>query len=48
MWPNAGLLTPGTTTVKQQALDDGLFRFSLEVIHPIFKQVYFQTGVFNG
>ncbi|MFT6908055.1 MAG: hypothetical protein ACJAS1_004743 [Oleiphilaceae bacterium] len=41
-------LTPGTTTVKQQALDGGSFRFSLDVIHPIFKQVYYQTGVFSG
>ena len=42
------LLTPGKTTVKQQASDDGSFRFSLDVIHPIFKQVYYQTGIFRG
>jgi len=42
------ILTPGKTTVKQQALEGGLFRFSFDVIHPIFKQVYYQTGVFSG
>jgi len=42
------LLTPGKTTVKQQALDGVSFRFSLDVMHPIIKQVYYQTGVFSG
>ncbi|MEX1033438.1 MAG: DUF4166 domain-containing protein [Cellvibrionaceae bacterium] len=41
------LLTPGTTLVRQAALVDGRFQFSLEVRHPILGLVYYQVGSFG-
>jgi len=41
------LLTPGKTIVKQQALDAGGFRFSLNVNHALLGRVFHQVGEFR-
>lgn len=40
------LLTPGMTTVLQQDLGGGQFRFTLDVEHPMLGQLFYQDGVF--
>lgn len=42
------LLTPGRTIVKQKALADGAFRFSLDVDHRLLGKVFRQVGVFES
>ena len=44
--PLPSLLTPGTTTVHQQDLGGGQFRFTLEVLHPLLGEMFYQNGVF--
>lgn len=44
--PIPSLLTPGKTVVRQRALDDGSFEFSLDVRHPLLGQVFYQIGNF--
>ncbi|HEB27859.1 MAG TPA: DUF4166 domain-containing protein [Porticoccus sp.] len=41
-------LTPGRTTVKQTALDNGEFRFDLEVVHTFLGRMFWQSGVFKA
>jgi hypothetical protein len=41
------LLTPGKTIVKQQALNAGRFRFSLQVDHALLGRVFYQVGDFS-
>ena len=41
------LLTPGKTIVKQQALNAGRFRFSLNVNHALLGRVFYQVGDFS-
>lgn len=41
------LLTPGTTTVMQKALDSERFQFSLDVVHPLLGRVFYQLGTFQ-
>lgn len=40
-------LSPGKTTVKQKALNDGEFQFSLTVKHSLFGRVFYQVGTFR-
>lgn len=40
-------LTPGKTIVRQRALDDGNFEFSLDVNHPLLGRVFYQVGEFT-
>lgn len=44
--PVPHILSPGTTTVVQTALDDGSFRFQLDVVHPLLGRVFRQAGSF--
>ena len=41
------IISPGKTTVCQEALSEHRFRFKLEVVHPIVGKLYWQMGVFN-
>ncbi len=41
------LLTPGKTVVKQKAINDRKFEFSLQVIHPWLGLVFRQVGIFE-
>lgn len=41
------LLTPGLTVVKQKALGNHTFEFSLSCDHPFLGRVFWQTGVFE-
>ena len=40
------LLTPGTCRVVHTDLGDGLFRFDLDMIHPLWGHTFHQSGVF--
>ena len=40
------LLTPGTCRVTHTDLGDGLFRFDLDMIHPLWGHTFHQSGVF--
>jgi hypothetical protein len=40
------LLSPGVTHVEHIDLDHGWFRFTMTVTHPLFGEVFFQTGRF--
>ena len=40
------LLTPGTCRVTHTDLGDGLFRFDLDMIHPMWGHTFHQSGVF--
>jgi hypothetical protein len=40
------LLSPGVTHVEHIDLGHGWFRFTMNVMHPLFGEVYFQTGRF--
>jgi hypothetical protein len=38
--------SPGVTHVEHIDLDHGWFRFTLAVTHPLFGEMFFQTGRF--
>jgi hypothetical protein len=40
------LLTPGTCRVTHTDLGEGLFRFTLSMVHPLWGETFHQTGVF--
>ena len=40
------LLSPGVTHVEHVDLDRGWFRFTMAVMHPLFGELFFQTGRF--
>jgi len=40
------LLSPGVTHVEHIDLDHGWFRFTMAVTHPLFGELFFQTGRF--
>jgi hypothetical protein len=40
------LLTPGTCRVVHTDLGDGLFRFDLDMVHPVWGHTFHQSGVF--
>ena len=40
------LLTPGTCRVVHTNLGDGLFRFDLDMVHPLWGRTFHQSGVF--
>jgi hypothetical protein len=44
--PVPALLTPGTCRVTHTDLGDGLFRFDLEMVHPLWGRTFLQSGVF--
>ena len=44
--PVPALLTPGTCRVTHTDLGDGLFRFDLDMIHPLWGHTFHQSGVF--
>lgn len=39
-------LTPGTCRVEHADLGDGLFRFTLRMVHPMWGETFHQSGVF--
>lgn len=41
-------LSPGTTHVEHADLANGWFRFTMTVTHPIFGELFFQTGCFHS
>jgi len=41
-----GILSPGVTHVEHIDLGHGWFRFTMTVTHPLFGEVFFQTGRF--
>jgi hypothetical protein len=41
-------LSPGTTHVRHIDLSGGWFRFSMTVTHPLFGEVFHQTGCFHA
>ena len=41
-------LSPGTTHVQHADEADGWFRFTMTVTHPLFGEVFFQTGRFRA
>jgi hypothetical protein len=41
-------LSPGTTHVEHADQADGWFRFTMTVTHPIFGEVFYQTGRFRA
>jgi len=45
--PIPHLLTPGKTLVRQRALQEGEFEFTLEVDHPLLGAVFKQSGRFK-
>lgn len=40
-------VSPGNTTVRQRAFDDGRFQFTLDVDHPLLGKICQQRGVFS-
>jgi hypothetical protein len=44
--PVPSLLTPGTCRVVHTDLGDGLFRFDLDMVHPLWGHTFHQSGVF--
>ena len=44
--PVPALLTPGTCRVAHTDLGEGLFRFTLSMVHPLWGETFHQTGVF--
>ena len=44
--PVPALVTPGTCRVTHTDLGDGLFRFDLDMIHPLWGHTFHQSGVF--
>jgi hypothetical protein len=45
--PVPALLTPGTCRVAHTDLGEGLFRFTLSMVHPLWRETFHQTGVFS-
>jgi hypothetical protein len=41
-------LAPGTTHVQHIDENDGWFRFTMSVTHPLFGEIFFQTGRFRA
>src|SRR3954469_5768736 len=46
-WPRPEWLTPGDLTVTHSDLGDGLFRFTLDIVHPRFGRLLRQSAVFR-
>jgi hypothetical protein len=46
--PLPTLLSPGTTHVQHADEADGWFRFTMTVTHPLFGEVFYQTGRFRA
>jgi hypothetical protein len=46
--PLPSWLSPGTTHVEHIDAADGWFRFTMTVTHPIFGEVFYQTGRFHA
>jgi hypothetical protein len=46
--PLPRLLSPGTTHVKHIDEADGWFRFTMTVTHPLFGEMFYQTGRFKA
>jgi Domain of unknown function (DUF4166) len=44
--PVPALFTPGTCRVTHTDLGDGLFRFDLDMVHPLWGHTFHQSGVF--
>jgi hypothetical protein len=44
--PVPALLAPGTCRVTHTDLGDGLFRFKLDMVHPLWGHTFHQSGVF--
>ena len=44
--PVPALLTPGTCRVTHTDLGGGLFRFDLDMVHPLWGHTFHQSGVF--
>ena len=44
--PVPALLTPGTCRVTHTDLGEGLFRFDLDMVHPLWGHTFHQSGVF--
>ena len=44
--PVPALLTPGTCRVAHTDLGEGLFRFDLDMVHPLWGHTFHQSGVF--
>jgi len=44
--PVPTLLTPGTCRVTHTDLGGGLFRFDLDMVHPLWGRTFHQSGVF--
>ena len=44
--PVPALMTPGTCRVTHTDLGDGLFRFDLDIVHPLWGHTFHQSGVF--
>jgi hypothetical protein len=46
--PLPSLLSPGTTHVEHIDESGGWFRFTMTVTHPIFGELFYQTGRFKA
>ena len=46
--PLPGLLSPGTTHVEHRDEPNGWFRFTMTVTHPLFGEMFYQTGRFRA
>jgi hypothetical protein len=44
--PVPALLTPGVCRVTHADLGEGLFRFTLSMVHPLWGETFYQSGVF--
>jgi hypothetical protein len=46
--PLPSWLSPGTTHVEHADESNGWFRFTMTVAHPLFGEVFYQTGRFRA
>ena len=46
--PLPAWLSPGTTHVEHADESNGWFRFTMTVTHPLFGEVFYQTGRFRA
>jgi hypothetical protein len=46
--PLPRLLSPGTTRVEHRDESQGWFRFTMTVVHPLFGELFYQTGRFRA
>jgi hypothetical protein len=46
--PLPSFLSPGTTHVEHADESQGWFRFTMTVTHPLFGEVFYQTGRFRA